>query len=159
MILRAMRLFGALAILAVGAVHLQQYIGAHYRAIPTIGTLFLLNAIASAIVGIGLLVPIERELSARRGDALIGTLALAGVAIAIGSLAALFISESGTLSGFSESGYRAPIVVAIVSEAAALVLLGPVASLNLRRAVSRRRGERARRGSERPARLDYGATR
>ena len=56
MILRAMRLFGALAILAVGAVHLQQYIGADYRAIPTIGTLFLLNAIVSAVVGIGLLV-------------------------------------------------------------------------------------------------------
>src|SRR5437763_4917040 len=42
MILRSMRFLGALALLAVGAVHLQQYIAADYRAIPTIGPLFLL---------------------------------------------------------------------------------------------------------------------
>ena len=32
MILRATRFLGALSILAVGAIHLQQYIGADYRA-------------------------------------------------------------------------------------------------------------------------------
>ena len=42
MILRSMRFLGALALLAVGAVHLQQYIAADYRAIPTVGPLFLL---------------------------------------------------------------------------------------------------------------------
>src|SRR5438552_17969959 len=88
MIMRSMRFFGALAILAVGAIHLQQYIGADYRAIPTVGTLFLLNAIASAIVGIGLLVPIRRVSAAHRAEAAVGTLALAAVAIATGPLVA-----------------------------------------------------------------------
>ena len=69
MVMRALRFGGALAILAVGAVHLQQYVGSNYRAIPTVGTLFLLNAISSGIVGIGLLLPIERVAGARRQHA------------------------------------------------------------------------------------------
>ncbi len=157
MILRAMRFFGALAILAVGAVHLQQYIGADYRAIPTVGTLFLFNAIASAIVGIGLLVPVERVFRARWSEVAIGALALTAVAIAVGSLVALFISESRGLFGFTESGYRAPVVVAIAAEVGTIALLGPVATVSLARAISRRREAASRRGSSRESRLDYGA--
>lgn len=158
MIMRVMRFLGALAILAVGAVHLQQYIGADYRAIPTVGTLFLLNAIASAIVGIGLFVPIERVSAASRADAAIGMLALAAVAIAVGSLVALFISESGSLFGFSETGYRTPIVVAIIAEAATIALLAPVAMVSLMRAISRPRGASARRRGSQGSRLDYYST-
>lgn len=159
MILRSMRFLGALAILAVGAIHLQQYIGADYRVIPTVGTLFLLNAIASAIVGAGLLAPIKRVASPRTADGAIGTLALAAVAIAIGSLVALFISESSSLFGFTESGYRTAIVVAIVAEAATVALLGPVATASLVRAVSRRHGASAGRRGGAGTRLDYGAAR
>ncbi len=157
--LRAMRFFGALAILAVGAVHLQQYIGADYRTIPTIGTLFLLNAIASAMVGLGLLAPIKRISPTGRADTTIAVLALAAVAIAVGSLVALFVSESGDLFGFTESGYRTPIVVAIVAEAAAVALLGPVATVSLVRAISNRREAVTRRRRSRRSRLDYGAAR
>lgn len=139
MILRAMRFSGALAILAVGAIHLQQYIGADYRAIPTIGTLFLLNAIASAIVGIALLAPIKRAAAGYRADAAIALLALTAVAIAIGALVALFISESSSLFGFTESGYRLPVVVAIVAEAATIALLVPVVTVNVARVLSHRR--------------------
>ncbi len=153
--LRAMRFFGALAILAVGAVHLQQYIGADYRTIPTIGTLFLLNAIASAMVGLGLLAPIKRISPTGRADTAIAVLALA----AVGSLVALFVSESGDLFGFTESGYRTPIVVAIVAEAAAVALLGPVATVSLVRAISNRREAVTRRRRSRRSRLDYGAAR
>jgi hypothetical protein len=67
MVLRAIRLLGALAVLATGAVHLQQYLGADYKAIPTIGPLFLLNAIASGIVGVSLLLPIDRALAGATG--------------------------------------------------------------------------------------------
>jgi multisubunit Na+/H+ antiporter MnhF subunit len=157
MLARALRFLGALAILAVGAVHLQQYIGADYRAIPTVGTLFLLNAIAAAIIGVGLLVPVQRFLSGPRADAAVGTLALAAVAIAVGSLLALLISESGGFFGFAESGYRAPIVVAIIAEAATVALLGPIATVSLARAVARRREARTRRSSERGSRLRYSA--
>jgi hypothetical protein len=154
-----MRGFGALAILAVGAVHLQQYIGADYRAIPTVGTLFLLNGIASAIVGIGLLVPIEHVARARRADTAIAILALAAVAIAIGSLVALFISESGSLFGFTESGYRTPIIVAIMAEAATIALLAPVATVTMLRARGRRQIATAGRRSSRRSRFDYSAAR
>lgn len=156
MVLRAMRFTGALAILAVGAVHLQQYIGENYSAISTIGPLFLLNGIGSAIIGIGLLAPIKRVAASQRADAAIGLLALGAVAIAVGALVALLISESGGLFGFSESGYRAAIVVAIVAEAATIVLLTPVAVLSFARVASRR-GTGAKRRSGEASRLDYGA--
>lgn len=157
MTLRAMRFVGALAILAVGAVHLQQYIGEDFSAIPTIGTLFLLNAIGAAAIGLGLLAPIKRVAAASRVDAAIGLLALGAVAIAVGSLIALFISESGGLFGFSETGYRAAIVVAIVAEAATIALLVPVAVLNLAHVVSRRRRTASQRRSGAASRLDYSA--
>lgn len=134
MVLRAARFIGALSILGVGAVHLQQY-ATGYSAIPTIGTLFLLNAISAGLVGFGLLFPLQRTLGPSRGNGAVGVLALAGVAIALGSLVALFISEIGTLFGFSETGYRAPIVIAIAVEAVAAVLLTPLAVLSFRRAV------------------------
>ncbi|MGZ6669732.1 MAG: hypothetical protein ACXVH3_34215, partial [Solirubrobacteraceae bacterium] len=117
MTMRAARLLGALSILGVGAVHLQQYSGNGYSTVPTIGTLFLLNAISAGVVGFGLLLPLGRMLGRRRGNAAVGVLALAGVAIAVGSLVALFISETGTLFGFSEGGYRSVIVIAIAVEA------------------------------------------
>jgi hypothetical protein len=66
----------------------------------------------------------------------VGTLALSAVAIAIGSLVALFISESTSLFGFTEAGYRAPIVVAIIAESATTMLLAPVATVTLARAFS-----------------------
>jgi hypothetical protein len=134
--MRAARLLGALSILGVGAVHLQQYSGNGYSTVPTIGTLFLLNAISAGVVGFGLLLPLERMLGKRRGNAAVGVLALAGVAIAVGSLVALFISETGTLFGFSEGGYRSVIVIAIVVEALATVLLTPLAAVSIRRALA-----------------------
>lgn len=135
MIMRAARLLGALSILGVGAVHLQQY-SQGYSTVPTIGTLFLLNAISAGVVGFGLLLPLGRMLDRRRGDAAVGVLALAGVGIAVGSLIALFISETGTLFGFSEGGYRTVIDIAIAVEALATVLLTPVAAVSIRRALA-----------------------
>jgi hypothetical protein len=146
MILRAARLIGALSILGVGGVHLQQY-ASGYSAIPTIGTLFVLNAVSAGVVGVGLLLPLQRMLGPSRGNGAVGVLALAGVAIAVGSLVALFISETGTLFGFSENGYDTPIVIAIAVEAVATVLLTPLAAISFRRAVARpaQRAQRPRR--------------
>ena len=140
MILRAMRFSGALTLLAVGAIHLEQYAGSGYDQIPTIGPLFLLNGIGCALVGVGLLLPVGRWLQSRRAEAVVGMLAAAGLMIAVGALAALFISETGSLFGFSEDGYRTAIVAAIVAEAATVLLLGPVVvgSLARLRAATRR---------------------
>lgn len=125
--LRVMRVLGALAVLAVGAVHLQQYAASGYHAVPTIGPLFLLNGIAAAIIGVALLLPLERWVSARTADAAVGILAVGAVAIAVGALIALFISEASSLFGFSEHGYDSAIVTAIAAEAATILLLAPVA--------------------------------
>lgn len=141
MTIRAARLVGALSIFAVGALHLQQYSSGGYSAIPTIGTLFLLNAVASGIVGVGLLLPFRPVLGDRRSDLAVGVLAVGGLAIAVGSLVALFISESGTLFGFSEAGsYRTVIVDAIVVEGIATLILMPLAALSFRRGLSRHEG-------------------
>jgi hypothetical protein len=134
MILQVTRRVGALALLVVGAVHLQQYFGADYSVLPTIGPLFLLNAVGCALVGFALLAPVHRLLSDRGADLAVGLLAALGVTIALGSLVALYISETGTLFGFAEDGYGTAIVIAIVAEVATVLLLGPVAAVSLRRA-------------------------
>jgi hypothetical protein len=130
MTLQMMRRIGVLAILVTGAVHLQQYLGG-YHEVPTIGPLFLLNAIGSGAVAVGLLIPLQRWLGERRGDVAVGLLALGGVAIGLGSLISLYIAETSTLFGFSEGTLETVMWIAIVAEAAAVALLGPVALANL----------------------------
>ena len=154
MTMRAARFLGALAILGVGAVHLQQYIGNGYSTVPTIGTLFLLNAISAGVVGFALLLPLGRIVGRHRVDGAVGALALAGVGIAVGSLVALFISESGTLFGFAEHDYRTVIVIAIAVEALATVLLTPLAAVSIRRALAQPDRRTRPRG-----RADYAASR
>jgi hypothetical protein len=132
MTLQMMRRAGVLAILVTGAVHLQQYLG-DYHEVPTIGPLFLLNAIGSGAVAVGLLIPLQRWLGERRGDVAVGLLALGGVAIGLGSLISLYIAETSTLFGFSEGTLETVMWIAIVAEAAAVALLGPVAVANLGR--------------------------
>ncbi len=107
------RYLGALSILAVGAVHAQQYYGAYFSVVPTIGTLFLLSFVGSGAVGAVLLAPIGRLRSGIR-DLILVTAALVGIAIAAGSLAALLVSEHTPLFGFMESGYRTAIVLTLV---------------------------------------------
>jgi hypothetical protein len=144
MTLKIMRRLGAITLIVVGAVHLQQYIGNDYSVLPTIGPLFLLNAIGAGIVAICLLAPIERMLGDRQAQLAAGLLAGVGLAIAIGSLVALFIAESQPLFGFMEDGYDTPILIAIVSEALTAILLAPVAVTSLRRASLGERAVRSR---------------
>jgi hypothetical protein len=119
----AVRALGALAVLAVGAVHLQQYLEL-YSAIPTIGTLFVLNFAGATAIGLGLLAPIERVLGARLGAAAAALLALGGIALAATSFAFLAISEHTPLFGFMEPGYDpAAILASRVAEGAAILLL------------------------------------
>lgn len=110
----APRVLGALALLVVGAVHLEQYIAVHFDVIPVIGPLFLLNFIGSVAVAAGLLLPVRR---------LHGLLALAGIGIGVASIVFVEISHYRTLFGFEDYGYRAAIVIALAAEAAAAVLL------------------------------------
>jgi hypothetical protein len=116
------RVLGALSLLAVGIVHLQQYF-ALYSDIPTIGTLFVLNFAGATVVCIGLLAPLERL--GRWGGPTRTLLALAGIAQAATAFVFLFISERTPLFGFQEPGYDPSAIRASrIAEVATVVFLG-----------------------------------
>jgi hypothetical protein len=119
---RALRVLGALSVLAVGAVHLQQYLSL-YSSIPTIGTLFVLNFAGATVIGLGLLAPVER-LHDRPAGVLPALLAVGGIGLAATSFVFLYISERTPLFGFMEPGYDpAAILASRVAEAVAVVSL------------------------------------
>ena len=120
----AARFLGAVSLLAVGAVHLQQY-EFLYSAIPTIGTLFVLNFVGATALGLGLLSPVERLLG-RWGGAAVTLLAASGVLLAVTAFASLLISERTPLFGFMEPGYDPTAITA--SKVAELVTIGLLGS-------------------------------
>ena len=79
--------------LATGVAHIEQYSVDNYSTVPTIGTLFLLNFIAAIVIAVGLIAPLRR-VTGRYTDAVRAVLAVGGIGLAVGSLAALFVSES-----------------------------------------------------------------
>ena len=116
------RYLGALAVLATGIAHIEQYSVDNYSTVPTIGTLFLLNFIAAIVIAVGLIVPLRR-VAGRYTETVRAVMAAAGIGFALASLAGLFISETSGLFGFVEHGYRMAIVVAIAVEVAATAFL------------------------------------
>src|SRR3954453_2787625 len=115
-----MRYLGAVAVLAVGVDHLEQYYVDYYRAVPTIGTLFVLDFISATVIGVGLMLPLGR---------LLPLLAIAGIGIAGGTLAGLLASENVSLFGFMEVGYRSAIVLSIVFDVPAVAFLSAFLAL------------------------------
>ncbi len=131
LLLRGARLRGAITLLVVGGVHLEQYTVAHFSVIPTIGTLFLVNFIAATILGVVLLIPVRSN--PWRWRLIFDSLAaVAGIGVAAGALIALLISEQRPLFGFMEHGYRLEIVIAIAAEAAAIIFLGVFLAISSR---------------------------
>jgi hypothetical protein len=121
-----LRMVGAIAVLVVGAVHLQQYFADSINIVPVIGTLFLLNFAGATVIGLGLLIP------AARMRVLHVLLALGGIGLAATSFVFLFISEHQPLFGFQDHGYRPGIVIALAAEAVAVVTLGAYVLLRTR---------------------------
>lgn len=118
----AARFLGALSVLSVGAVHLQQY-NYLYSTIPTIGTLFLLNFLGATAIGLGLLAPVERLLGRLGGPAL-ALLALGAIGLAASAFVFLLVAEQTPLFGFMEPDYDPPAILAArVSEAVTVVSL------------------------------------
>ena len=121
---RGARVLGALALLAVGIDHLQQYSACSYSLIPTIGTLFVLNFAGATVIGLALLAPLER-LGGRLGEAAVALLAVGGIGLAATSFVFLYVSERTPLFGFMEPGYDpAGIAASRIAEVATVVLLG-----------------------------------
>jgi len=120
-----LRRLGALAVLVVGAVHVQQYAD-FISDVPTIGVLFLLNGLGCGVVVI--------LLSTRR--AALG--ALGGIAVSAGALVSILISMTDNgLFEYTEPTFRTAVIVAIAAEAASIVLL--VGYLVTRRAAGAQR--------------------
>jgi hypothetical protein len=117
------RYLGAVSVVLVGVVHAQQYYGAYFSSVPTIGTLFLLSFIGSGVVGVALLAPVRR-FGRSIGDLILVLASLGAIGIAFGSLVSLLVSEYTPLFGFMESGYRLAIVLAILFDALTTVFLG-----------------------------------
>jgi len=143
------RVTGGLALLVVGGIHLEQYSAGHFSAVPTIGTLFLVNFVAATALGLWLLLPVRGGYRPLR-LALDSAASLAGIGVAGGALIALLMSETRPLFGFMEQGYRLEIVIALVSEAVAIVLLGSFLVLAWTRARGLRNPGGARAPSEAP---------
>lgn len=117
----SLRYLVAALILVVGLVHLQQY-ASFISDVPTIGTLFVLNALgAGTIVA---MFAFERF----RALAVLGAIGLCA-----GSLVSIVISMTTKgLFGYTEPTLRAPMAIAIVAEILALVALAPLAASALR---------------------------
>jgi hypothetical protein len=122
LISHALLITGAAGVLATGADHLYEYTADGFSAVPTIGTLFLLNFIGATILGLAMLIPIGR-IAPRIADLTRDVLDLSGIGLAASSLIALYISEISSLFGFSDFGFRPPIVAAIIGESVAVLAL------------------------------------
>jgi hypothetical protein len=123
-VVQAARYLGAISIFLVGAVHAQQYYGAYFNVVPTIGPLFLLSFIGAGIVGTVLISPVRRLAGRLVGDAALVVAALGAIGIAVGTLVSLLISEYVPLFGFMESGYRLAVVLTLLFDVMTTVFLG-----------------------------------
>lgn len=128
------RYLGAVLILVVGIVHLQQY-ASFIKDVPTVGTLFILNAAGAGALVAMLALPRLRVLAA-----------LGGIGLCAGSLVSIVISMNGSgFFGYTEPTWRGPIVVAVVAEILAILALAALA-LGARRGS---RGDSGGRGARR----------
>ncbi len=106
--------FLAVALLLVEAgIHLQQFEGP-LRHVPTISTLFVLNAVGGATIALAL--------SAGRGVTA-ALAALAGIGLTLGALVSLAISRADTIFEYSEPYLRAAVTFAALVELGAVLAL------------------------------------
>ncbi len=116
--------YTAIALLLVeGGIHLQQYVGT-LNEVPTINTLFLLNAVSAAVIAL--------VLSVSSGPVSVAA-SLAGIGLTLGALVSLAISRADTLFDYSEPTLRAAVTFATIAELAAVIVLAAYVVLSLRR--------------------------
>lgn len=114
----ALRYLGVASILVVGGIHLQQYKSVPISQVPTIGTLFILNAIGAAGVALAI--------TALRGK-LAALASLGGIGISVGALVSIVIAMNGTIFGYSEPSFRPGVTIAVVAEVLSVIVLSALA--------------------------------
>ena len=118
-----MRLLAVGLLLVEGGIHLQQVEGP-LSAVPTINTLFLLNAVGAGLIALVLA-------GSRQRVAMLG--ALAGLGLTLGALVSLAISRADTLFDYSEPTLRAAVTFAAVVELLAVLALSGFVFARLRK--------------------------
>ena len=108
---RLTRLLAAVLLLAGGIVHFNLW-SSGYRHIPKIGPLFLANFVGSIALAVAVI-------ASRRS-----TIAIAGIAFAAGSLAALVLSRTVGVFGFTETIWTTQAVKTLASEVGVIGALG-----------------------------------
>ena len=109
---RAVRSVGAALLAVVAGVHLYLYLRAGYHEIPTIGKLFLLNVVMSAVLAVAVA-------AVGRPEICIG----AGL-FALATFGGYLLSLTVGLFGFKETDNVAAAVIAAVAEVGAAGLFG-----------------------------------
>lgn len=108
-----LRLLAVALLLVEGGIHLQQVEGP-LNAVPTINTLFLLNAVGAAAIALILA-------GSRQRLAVFG--ALAGLGLTLGALVSLAIARADTLFDYAEPVLRTAVTLAAVVELATVLAL------------------------------------
>lgn len=123
------RVLAVALLLAEGAIHLQQYEGP-LNAVPTINTLFVLNAAGAAVIAL--------VLAGSRGFGAV-LAAFAGFGLTLGALVSLAISRTGTLFDYSEPTLRTAVGLAAGVELAVVLVLAAFLLIRGRQAAARTR--------------------
>lgn len=133
----ALRYLGVLLLFGIGAVHLYEYFADHYRVVPVIGVLFVLNFAGAVVLALALAGPLRSlpglssvPVAGRAPHALV---ALGAIVFSLGTLIGLLISEQGALFGFHEYGYRTTVMLALGLESGVVVVLSAFLALEARR--------------------------
>ncbi len=109
----SLRLLAVALLLAEGAIHLQQVVGP-LQAVPTINTLFVVNAIGAAALAL--------VLAGSRGFVAVLS-SLAAVGLTLGALVSLAITRTGSLFEYSEPTLRTAVVYAAAVELGVVLAL------------------------------------
>ena len=130
-----LRVVGAALLAGMGWIHWELY-DLGYSSVPTIGPLFLLNAVLGALAAAAVLVTPSRWLA---------LVELGGALLSFGTLAALVTSATVGLFGFTET-WDAPLIGrTLVVETVGVVVLLAAALLHRRRPAAAETGKDGRR--------------
>ncbi|MDQ6778674.1 MAG: hypothetical protein M3071_21170 [Actinomycetota bacterium] len=109
-------------LLCEGGVHLQQY-ESFLQSVPTINTLFLLNAVSAALIAL--------TLAASRNRVAI-LLTLGAIGMTVMGLVSLAIARASVLFGYSEPTLRFPVLFAALVELATVVVASRFVTTRIR---------------------------
>jgi len=109
-------------LLCEGGVHLQQY-ESFLHSVPTINTLFLLNAVSAALIALALAA--SRDLTAI-------VLALGAIGMTVVALVSLAIARESVLFNYSEPTIRFPVVFAALVELATVLVASRFVAARIR---------------------------